>query len=332
MRILKLIGAILLSFVKILSYQWIVGLVDIFKRFLKALKTLWKRRRLPHDQRHRLTGCLTVNNPSFHRPDPCIYSQEYLIKLGLPVTWDNPDIALFLNGVQIDESQPLFPATKYEIEATIWNNSYDAPVVDMPVDFSFLSFGAATTSTPITTAKTTVGVKGGAHHPAKLRVPWITPGAGGHFCVQVKLIWIDDANPGNNLGQNNLNVAAAHSPAAFSFQLRNPFDKAYRFHLTADTYTLQTLPECGTVSQSTEKRSTRIDRVVARHRAMNFGVPPGWGVEFTPGTPTLGPGAETTINASFTPPAGFTGEQRFNVNAYTDTLFAGGVTLIVQKA
>ncbi len=332
MRFVKLALALLLAFLKILTYEWILAIVNIGRRFLKALKSLWKRRKLQHDQRHRLTDCLTVHHPSFHRPDPCIYSQEYLMKLGLPVTWDNPDIAVFRNGVQVNESEPLLPATTYEIEATIWNNSYDAPVVGMPVDFSFLSFGIATVSTPIATPKVDVGVKGSPSHPARLRVPWTTPAVGGHFCVQVKLNWIDDANPDNNLGQNNLNVAAAHSPAVFSFQLRNPFEKEHSFRLTVDTYMPLELPDCDGPRDPNERRSQRIDRVVARHRATNFGVPPGWAVAFTPASPTLAAHAEVTIDASITPPAGFVGEQRFNVNAFADGLVAGGVTLIVQRA
>jgi hypothetical protein len=77
-----------------------------------------------------------------------IYSQKYLLSLGLAVTWDNPDLALLKNGVQVSEGEPL-PNTEYKIQATIRNNSYNAPIVGLNVDFSFLRFGVTTISTPI---------------------------------------------------------------------------------------------------------------------------------------------------------------------------------------
>jgi hypothetical protein len=36
------------------------------------------------------------------KPDPCIYSQFLLMQLDQPVTWDNPDVHIFLNGVEQD--------------------------------------------------------------------------------------------------------------------------------------------------------------------------------------------------------------------------------------
>src|SRR5260370_37118498 len=56
-------------------------------------------------------------------------------------------------------SSLLMPGTTYEVVAQIWNNSIDAPVVGMPVAFSFLEFGVGTTSVPIgndATAPTTL--------------------------------------------------------------------------------------------------------------------------------------------------------------------------------
>jgi hypothetical protein len=332
MRVLKFILQLLLALFKIVVYEWIVSAIKIVRGFWSLICDLWKRRKLQHDQRHPQTDCVQVRHPSFHRPDPCIYSQVYLLKLGLPVTWDNPDIVLFRNGVPVPESETLLPATDYEIEATLWNNSYDAPVVGMAVDFSFLAFGIATTSTPIGTTVADVGVKGSPSHPAKTKIAWTTPATPGHYCLQVKLNWIDDANPENNLGQNNLNVETAQSPAVFSFQLRNPFPKERTFRLTVDTYVPLELPECKGAGGAEELRSTRIDRVVARHRASDVGVPSGWTVLLNPASVSLAPNAEVTVDAEFTPPANFVGEQRFNVNAIADGLPAGGVTLIVQKA
>ena len=82
------------------------------------------------------------------RPDPMIYSQQYLMSKGLAVTWQNPDIHLELGGVPVDSSD-LKPNTTYDVIARIWNNALDAVVVNMPVDFSFPSFGIGTTGTSL---------------------------------------------------------------------------------------------------------------------------------------------------------------------------------------
>jgi hypothetical protein len=266
-----------------------------------------------------------------HRPDPCIYSQSYLLLQGLPVTWDNPDIAIKLGGVVVPEGE-LLPNTLYEVEATVWNNSYDAPVVGVRVDFSFLSFGVAVTTTPIGTAFVDVGVKGSFQHPGRVAVPWTTPATSGHFCIQVVLTWIDDANPNNNLGQNNVNVIEAASPAQFGFPLRNPFTKSGRFTFTVDTYRLPDLDPCVATPRPTETRAERIRRMVAKHRAGNIGIPSGWDVAITPSEVALDPNQQVDIQVTITPPASFHGAQPFNVNAFMAGAFAGGVTLLVTKS
>lgn len=86
---------------KIEELDWVVALVGIIRLLLEFLRKLW-RPKPPHSETNATnTGCATVDYPSFHRPDPVIYSQKYLLSLGLAATWDNPDIALFKNGVQI---------------------------------------------------------------------------------------------------------------------------------------------------------------------------------------------------------------------------------------
>jgi hypothetical protein len=332
MRILRFVLQQLVGLLKIVAYEWAIAAYQLLRRLIAALCELWKRRKLPHDQAHPDEDCLQVGHPSFRRPDPTIYSQVYLMKLGLPVTWDNPDIRLFRNGAPVDESQPLLAATQYEIAATLWNNSYDAPVVGMPVEFSFLTFGIATTSTPIGTTFADIGVKGSPSHPATTRIAWTTPPVPGHYCLQVDLKAVDDANPDNNLGQNNLNVALAQSPASFHFAVRNPLREQHTVRLTVDAYQPFELPECEKVERRRERRSQRIDRIVAEHRAHDFGVPGGWDVQLNPASVVLAAGAEVDVELVATPPAGFAGEQRFNVNAVADGIPIGGVSLIVQKA
>lgn len=325
--LLRIFGYLL----RTVTFGWLLDARDLLKGLWNALKAFRDKQKLPHPQRETEVKCVETSHPSLRRPDPCIYSQPYLMQQGLPVTWDNPDIVIKLGGVVVPEGQ-LLPNTTYEVEATVWNNSYDAPVVGMRVDFSFLSFGVATTSTPIASALVDVGVKGSVHHPGRVSVPWTTPPTAGHFCIQVQLNWFDDANPNNNLGQNNVNVVEATSPALFTFTLRNPFAQSGRFSFKVDTYQLPALEPCPPEPRPKETKAARIRRIAAKHLSGNIGIPPGWDVTITPNEVDLDPAQEVAVNVSATPPAGFTGAQPFNINAFCAGAFAGGVTLVVTKS
>lgn len=331
MKLLRFLLDLLLKALKGLTYEWVVALIDILRLILEFLKKLFRPEPPHSDTNATNTGCGTVDHPSFHRPDPVIYSQKYLMSLGLAVTWDNPDISLFRNGVQVSEGD-LLPSTEYEIRATIWNNSYDAPIVGLHVDFSFLSFGVTTVATAIGSTVVDLGVKGGAQHPAIATMLWTTPPAG-HYCIVVEFQWVDDANPNNNVGQNNVNVVAATSPATFTFQLRNqdPRQRAYR--MEADTYTLPELKDCGDRPTGNRDKVARWKEVQALHNRSSHPVPPGWTVAFTPAAVSLLPDEEVDVTVAITPPAAFTGEQAFNIHAVLDNgVFAGGVTVYVTKA
>src|SRR6516165_3413560 len=74
--------------------------------------------------------------PHLHaKPDPMIYSQQYLLSQGLAVTWQNPDVTILEGGVVVDPDS-LVPGTTYEVVARIWNTSANAPAIQMPVRFS----------------------------------------------------------------------------------------------------------------------------------------------------------------------------------------------------
>src|SRR5437762_13267176 len=46
--------------------------------------------------------CVHLPSTSHKRADPMLYSQFWLMKQGLSVTWDNPDIQIYdLNGVHV---------------------------------------------------------------------------------------------------------------------------------------------------------------------------------------------------------------------------------------
>jgi len=264
-----------------------------------------------------------IDHPAFVRPDPMIYSQRALMDQGLAVTWDNPDITLLKGGVPVSSSE-LEPATTYEVRSRIWNNSLDAPVIGMPVHLSYLDFGIGTDPIPVASSTVDVGVKGSAQQPAFVSIPWTTPATPGHFCLQVLLDPFDDTDRSNNLGQENTNVVAAHSPAAFSFVLRNDTqeDRTYRFEL--DGYEIPQQLPCG---------DRREDQAVLleRHRRTNHPVPSGFSVQITPTNPTLAPGDAISIGVTVEPPAGFHGRQPINLNAFHGQGFAGGVTLTTVK-
>jgi hypothetical protein len=328
------IGSVAAHVLKTLVYQWVVFAANMLKRFAKAFKGYCRYLKLPHpDQDHAGQQCGTITAPAFHRPDPCIYSQAYLLSLGLPVTWDNPDIVLKRNGVVATETE-LLPNTEYEIDATIWNNSYEAPVIGLKVIFSYLSFGIATTSTYMGTTFINLGVKGGPNHPALATMLWTTPATPGHYCIQVTLVWIDDANPNNNLGQNNTDVVAAHSPAVFHFQLRNDTKTSNTYTFQVDTYSIPDLPDCGgpVPVDNREPFVQRLRRIQSIHNRANYPIPAGWTFVITPAPVALAPNDEVDVAVSVEPPATFTGKLPFNVNAVYDGKYAGGVSLFVTKA
>ncbi len=276
-------------------------------------------------KRLRYIDCVPMSHPAFKIPDPLIYSQYYLMGLGIAVTWDNPDAVLRKNGVDVSSSA-LKPSTEYEIVARIWNNSFDAPAVDLPVSFSYLSFGIGTQSFPITDPQkpvfVTLGVKGGPNHPAFAVTKWKTPAVEGHYCIQVRLDPTSDANYGNNLGQENTQIGKAQSPAAFAFLLRNNTSKSARIHFEVDTYVLQAPPPCGQSGTSAFDPKTFATAL--------YPVPSGWQVNIDPSNPEMQPEQEQMISVMVSPPQGFVGARAFNVNAFTEWSFLGGVTLYVD--
>ncbi len=334
MNWLKLVIDVLTRILKALAYRWILELIDLFKRFFKGLKGFCALKKLSHAEREKLADCCSrFANPAYHRPDPCIYDQYYLMSLGLAVTWDNPDITLRQGGVVVPKHN-LLSNTQYEIDATIWNNSFEAPVVGLKVNFGYLSFGASTTLNPIGATFVNLGVKGGPNCPALAKMLWTTPATPGHYCIQVQFSCADDSNPNNNLGQNNVDVVPAHSPANFAFALRNQTKTANAYTFEVDTYSIPSLPDCPqTIAQQNQGSfADRLKEIQAVHNRAKFPVPAGWTVQITPAEVALDPGDETQIAVSVTPPAGFVGTIPLNFHAmYNKNDYAGGVTVYISK-
>jgi hypothetical protein len=284
----------------------------------------------------------------YKRADPLIYSQFYLMEQGLAVTWDNPDIQLFENGVPVP-SASLKTDTDYNVVATVYNNSTEAPAVGLPVEVWFRSFGVGATLTAIGTTTIDLPVKGAPQHPAKAKVKWHTPAAPGHYCLVVRLVWPDDANPKNNLGQENTNVGVAASPAVFTFPVRNEDTIRKRIRMTADAYTIPPRIDCRKrpskqdsdrrhpahkrsdvfIPPSEEGADWTLARV--RHDPKSFPIPAGWSVEMDPAQFELAPDATQAVTVTIVPPDAFHGERSFNINALHGTVPLGGVTLTVTR-
>ena len=296
--------------------------------------------------RDRGGACITVSPAVLKRADPLIYAQYYLMKQGLSVTWDNPDIQLSRGGVPVAPFD-LLPATEYDVTVRVWNGSYDAPALNLPVALSYLSFGIGVSSNPIGSRKADLDVKGGPLEPAFTTIPWKTPPLPGHYCLQAQLVWPEDANPGNNLGQKNVQVGKAHSPAVFDIQVHNDADVRRTFTFEVDEYTIPPLDPCpATPSRADALRqaSGRLAESKARWKAAlaaqgygRFPLSPGWTVTFSPARPVLAAFQQISVQISVEPPAGFVGQHAVNVHGFAQgenrgRALAGGVTLLVEKS
>jgi hypothetical protein len=285
---------------------------------------------------HSKAPCIPVREPIYRRPDPLIYSQYYLLAQGIGVTWNNPDIVLTRGGVTVPSSS-LEPDTDYQIIARIWNGSTDAPAVHMPVRFFYLDFGIAMPVVPIGETFVNLPVKGAPGHPTFAAMPWRTPATAGHYCLLVQLLWADDANPFNNLGQENLDVAPLNSPRAVrTFPVRNEAREQRTLRLEADAYAIPAARDpCDSDDWGEDPKLTHDEierqrrRLRARHARQLFPVPAGWTVDIAPRELTLGPGEQQNVTVAVDAPAGFNGTQAINVNAFHGERLIGGVTLHV---
>lgn len=352
-HLVRILGRILLSVFRaalhLLTFRfvselfvWVRGMREL-KRREKALRDVRRGRPLRCSPR-----CATVRPDVYKRADPLIYSQNYLMEQGLAVTWDNPDIQLFDDGVPVSSSD-LQAGKTYEVVATVYNNSTDAPAVGLPVEFSFRSFGVGASMTSLGTSVIDLPVKGSPDHPAKAKLSWTTPAAPGHYCLLVELVWPDDANPKNNIGQENTNVGIAASPAVFTFPVRNDDTIHKRIRMTADAYRIPQRLHCNerpSKPQSDRRHPDKRRQDVfippleaaadwtltrVRHDPQAFPIPDGWSVHIEPQAFALDPGAAQAVTVKITPPDSFHGERPFNINAMYGASLLGGVTLTVKR-
>ena len=293
-------------------------------------------------------GCCLNLADATARPDPLVYSQPYLMSQGLAVTWDNPDIELFDNGVLVPSSD-LKPNHEYEVRVRVWNGSYNSAAINLPVHLSFLTFGIITTSTPIAVSTVPMlGAKGTSTQPAMASFRWRTPTQSGHYCLQAVLDCPDDANPDNNLGQENVVIGQLASPPKFRFSVRNQAAVRRTIVFEADTYQLPSRTTCGDeyAGQFGERpfpsrlAESRAHWAWAK-RTQPYGafpVPDDWTVTINPSRVELGRDEEHTVEVTVEPSAGVDGGKTFNIHGFTlapgggsARQSVGGVTLRVSR-
>jgi hypothetical protein len=164
--------------------------------------------------------CVVIPGYIAHKPDPCIYDQFLLMQLGQPVTWDNPDVRIFLGGVE-QYTYNLTVSTEYDVAVTVHNASREKAADQTIVDIHWIEFGAGgQIKHPITVVSADVPI-----WPGTTIVPtkWKTPDTPGHFCIEVELTHTNDGNPANNRGWNNTLVHAAHSPVNQDIRIFNRY-------------------------------------------------------------------------------------------------------------
>ena len=332
----------------LLTLGWIRELIELARDIVDINRrhSYLRRHRRGRDPRCK-PECGTITPDVYRRPDPMIYSQRYLREQGLAVTWNNPDIQLYLQGTPVASSQ-LEADTEYEVRATVWNNSTEAPAVGLDVDFYYHDFGIGPNPILVGSDTVTLPVKGAPGHPVVARSIWRTPRSEGHYCLKVQLNWTDDANPKNNLGQENTTVGTTSSPAVFRFPVRNEAPVRRVLELIADAYTIPPLVDCRARPSKKDSDRQHPDLVTVpvftpgteqeadwtnarfRHSPEAHQLRSGWVIDFEPETFDLAAGEAQQATVSITPPSNFTGRQAVNVNAVHGTDLIGGVTLFVD--
>lgn len=278
------------------------------------------RKKLPKD-------CIRLPFEVTRYPDPCIYSQFFLMANNQPVTWDNPNVWIFLGGVEQD-TYNLAVSTTYEVQVGIENASPFFDAVGTSVQVNMLTFGIGQPSpTPIHSF--TVDVPAATSFPGVIETfSWTTPSVADHYCLQVLIDHANDINPSNNEGWNNTNVrdVAPGEQMSLAIPIRNPIqmernkkidDRMLRefaaVTVTIDSYELDTA----------NIEAATLDDLFTRRETL-------WGADVTPGELTIAPGEKgDDLKFRVTVPndAAVGTTAVFNVNARAGDRPIGGVTI-----
>ncbi|CAN5407473.1 hypothetical protein BH10PSE7_BH10PSE7_34190 [soil metagenome] len=216
-------------------------------RFLTGLWTNGWR-----DQDEEQKGCdFPFPEDIMRRPDPCIYSQTYLMAQGIPVTWDNPDIWMARKSTPNNpepDSYHLEENTDYVVSVQAHNASSDLAVgvrlrlVYRPWSFNSPDLVPVETDAGGNEVFRTINIPpmGSTIATFAWRTPDVSAEASKHFCLQAILNHPLDINTGNNLGQENTQVYDMDGQSARIFvPLHNPARVAQKFTITATRYAIE---------------------------------------------------------------------------------------------
>src|SRR5687767_15146325 len=121
---------VLLLLIQIL-FLLLFGILALIVRLIEWLREFFRRRNLKEEEKEDKDCDRPLPEDVTRRPDPCIYSQQYLTSQGVPVTWNNPDIwmakAITPNVIESD-SYHLEADTDYIVSVRCHNASTDLAV------------------------------------------------------------------------------------------------------------------------------------------------------------------------------------------------------------
>jgi hypothetical protein len=259
---------------------------------------------------------------------------------GLAFTWDNPDFVIIDpdNGNAVD-NHLLKPNKKYFVRATIHNSSIMA-AVNTSVSLEVLRFGAGTT---IVQALGSVILNVPALGSAVSEFEWTTPETAGHNCLRATIVHPDDANPLNNVGQHNTDVATpASATRKLKFYVGNHSPHERTYSLSMNSYRLPEQPlqpsqprasVFGNIQRGDLSRTSLgyLRRLQEINDFAKFPVPSFLEAKLEHTELRVHPGEELETSVEMTPPNLGQGRQNVNVNVMLDGMLVGGVTAYVEE-
>jgi hypothetical protein len=212
--LLRLPQELLVALLRLLLFL-ILFLIVIILKLWEWLMWLIRTNNLYGDKPARRCGVLP--EPIVRRPDPCIYSQQFLSAQGVQVAWDNPDIwmAPASNPTSIEpDSYHLKDDTDYIVTVRAHNASTDAAIgvkvrlVYRPWSFNSPDLVPVETDAGGNEVNRFVDITpmGSTTTTFNWHTPKLGPGEQKHYCLQAHLFHPLDINPANNIGQENADV------------------------------------------------------------------------------------------------------------------------------
>ncbi len=250
----------LLSLVQLL-FLLLFGLLALVVAIFECLCKFFKKMNLKEEEEDDSKCNPPLPEDITRRPDPCIYSQEYLTSQGVPVTWNNPDIWMAkatTPGVIEPDSYHLEADTDYIVSVQCHNASTDLALgVKVRLLYRPWSFNSPDLLPVQTTPSgqevvrfANIAGMGKTIVQFNWHTPPVAPGTEQHFCIQAHLSHPMDINLQNNMGQENTNVHSANpghvAPGEVvdvDVPLFNNTRKRKRMAFRADSYSIDTTTE-----------------------------------------------------------------------------------------